>query len=168
MKVKNLVSPLQRTWQARPPQQRKALAVASVLLLLAFAAWLLQAGNELHGTLRERVTNLRAQASGMEQQAGELETIRAEPPLVVSGGDLLSLVRTTAATAGLTEALTRSDALGVDQVAVACGAIAFADWLAWIEALQARNVRVESARIETLSTPALVSVTATLIRPALP
>ena len=51
-----------------------------------------------------------------------------------------------------------------DHVQVAFGAVAFADWLGWIAALQAQQVRLEAARIEALSAPGMVSVTATLTR----
>jgi general secretion pathway protein M len=44
------------------------------------------------------------------------------------------------------------------------GAVAFADWLDWIAGLESQQVRLEAGRIEALSTPGLVSVTATLVR----
>ena len=47
---------------------------------------------------------------------------------------------------------------------VVFGAVAFADWLNWIAALKSQHVRLDACRIEALSTPGLVSVTATLIR----
>ncbi len=61
-------------------------------------------------------------------------------------------------------ALTRIDALDADHVRIAFGAVSFADWLAWTAALQAQQVRVETARIEAMSAPGMVSATATLAR----
>ena len=47
---------------------------------------------------------------------------------------------------------------------LAFGAVSFADWLGWVAALQAQQLRLESARVEALSAPGMVSVTATLGR----
>ena len=47
---------------------------------------------------------------------------------------------------------------------VAFGAVSFADWLAWLAALQAQQVRLEAARVEALAAPGMVSVTGTLTR----
>jgi len=66
--------------------------------------------------------------------------------------------------AGLARALVRIDALDNDQVVVVFGAVAFADWLNWVAGLKAQHVRLAACRIEALSTPGLVSVTATLVR----
>ena len=44
------------------------------------------------------------------------------------------------------------------------GAVAFADWLNWVASLTSQQVRLDACRIEALSTPGLVSVTATLVR----
>ena len=51
-----------------------------------------------------------------------------------------------------------------DQVVAVFGAVAFADWLNWISTLKSQQVRLDTCRIEALSTPGLVSVTATLVR----
>jgi general secretion pathway protein M len=59
----------------------------------------------------------------------------------------------------------RVDAPDADQVVVVFGAVAFADWLNWIDALKAQQVRLDTCRIEALSTPGLVGITATLVRP---
>jgi type II secretory pathway component PulM len=67
---------------------------------------------------------------------------------------------------GLSGAVVRMDSTGPDDVSVAFGAVAFADWLTLIQKLQAQHVRLESSRIEALATPGLVSVTATFTRAA--
>jgi len=53
-------------------------------------------------------------------------------------------------------------------VRVTLGAVSFAHWLDWIAALQSQNVRLESARVEALSAPGMVSATATLTRARAP
>jgi type II secretory pathway component PulM len=60
--------------------------------------------------------------------------------------------------------LLRLDAKDADQVQVVFGSVAFADWLAWVATLQAQRIRLDTSRIEALSTPGLVSVTATFAR----
>jgi general secretion pathway protein M len=64
----------------------------------------------------------------------------------------------------MSAALTRLDAPDADHVNVAFGAVSFVDWLAWIAALQAQQVRLEAARVEALAAPGMVSASATLTR----
>ncbi len=158
--------PLHNLWLARTPQERKALCVGSVLLFFLLYIWLLQAGSAARSTLRDSVLILRTEAAALEQQAAEFEQLRSLPPVPASELMLLTLLQTAAANAGLTDLLLHSEALDNDQVLLTFGAIPFSTWLRWIDELQAQNVRVASARIEALSTPGLVSVTATLARPA--
>ena len=40
----------------------------------------------------------------------------------------------------------------------------FADWLAWVATLQEQHIRLDSSRIEALSTPGLVGISATFVR----
>ena len=64
----------------------------------------------------------------------------------------------------MARALVRIDAQDADQVVAVFGAVAFADWLSWIAGLKLQQVRLDACRIEALSTPGLVSITATLVR----
>jgi len=86
------------------------------------------------------------------------------PAATVSSTDLLALVQSRAGAAGLSQALVRIEALDSEHVTVVFGALAFADWLSWIAGLQSQLVRLDACRIEALSAPGLVSVTATLAR----
>ena len=58
----------------------------------------------------------------------------------------------------------RIDAADANHVQVVFGSVAFADWLDSVAALQAQHIRLDTSRIEALSTPGLVSVTATFAR----
>jgi general secretion pathway protein M len=136
-----------------------AVVVAAVLYV-----WLVQSAERARAQLRTGVTTLRAQAARLEQQAGEVERLRAAPALSASQTDLRTLVQAQADTAGMSRALVRIDAPDADQVVVVFGAVAFADWFNWIVGLKSHHVRVDACRIEALSTPGLVSVTATLVR----
>jgi type II secretory pathway component PulM len=160
--------PLRNLWLARSPQERKALGAGGALLFLLLYVWLLQAGGAARATLQDSVLSLRSEAAALEQQAVELEQLRSLPSVSTSETGLLPLLQTATANAGLTDLLLRSEALDNDQVSMTFGAIPFATWLRWVDELQAQNIRVASARIEALSTPGLVSVTATLSRPAAP
>ncbi len=75
-----------------------------------------------------------------------------------------TLIQAQAGSAGLASALVRIDAPDANRVQVVFGAVAFPDWLNWVATLNSQNIRVETCRIEALSKPGLVSVTATFVR----
>ena len=155
---------LRMLWQSRAPRERVVIAVLAVLAGVASYVWLVQAADRAHTRLRASVPALRAQAARLEQQAGDLERLRSAPPAAASKTDLRTLVQAQAGAAGLSRALVRIDAPDANQVVVVFGAVAFADWLNWVAGLTAQQVRLDVCRVEALSTPGLVSVTATLVR----
>ena len=155
---------LRALWQSRAPRERVVIAVLAVLAGVASYVWLVQAADRAHTRLRASVPALRAQAARLEQQAGDFERLRSAPPAAASKTDLRTLVQAQAGAAGLSRALVRIDAPDANQVVVVFGAVAFADWLNWIAGLTAQQVRLDVCRVEALSTPGLVSVTATLVR----
>lgn len=166
--LQELTAPLRLLWLRRAPRERKLVMYGSLLLFLLLYIWLMQAGSTARSTLQQSVAGLRSAAALMEQQAGELEQLRMASPPAVADAALLPLLpslQESAAQAGLGELLLQGEVLAADQVALTFGAIPFATWLRWIDTLRAQNIRVVSARIETLSAPGLVSVTATLARP---
>lgn len=140
------------------------MAILAVVLGTASYFWLVQAGGRAHMRLGASVTTLRAQAARLEQQAVELVRLRATPATAVSQTDLRSLVQAQAGAAGLSRALVKIDAPDASQVIVVFGAVAFADWLNWVASLNSQQVRLDMCRIEALSAPGMVSVTATLRR----
>jgi len=155
---------LRALWQSRAPRERVVIAVLAELAGVASYVWLVQAADRAHTRLRASVPSLRAQAARLEQQAGDLERLRSAPPAAASKTDLRTLVQAQAGAAGLSRALVRIDAPDANQVVVVFGAVAFADWLNWIAGLTAQQVRLDVCRVEALSAPGLVSVTATLVR----
>ena len=155
---------LRTLWQSRAPRERVVIAVLAVLAGVASYVWLVQAADRAHTRLRASVPALRAQAARLERQAGDLERLRSAPPAAASKTDLRTLVQAQAGAAGLSRALVRIDAPDANQVVVVFGAVAFADWLNWVAGLTAQQVRLDVCRVEALSTPGLVSVTATLVR----
>jgi general secretion pathway protein M len=155
---------LRKAWESRAPRERAIIAVLAVMLGAALYVWLVQSAGQARAQLRTGVTTLRAQAARLEQQAAEIERLRAAPAISASQTDLRTLVQAQADAAGLSRALARIDAPDADHVVVVFGAVAFADWLNWIAGLKSQQVRLDACRIQALSTPGLVSVTATLVR----
>ncbi len=155
---------LRRLWQSRAPTERAIVTALALVLGAALYAGLVYSASRARLQLRASVMTLRAQAARVDQQAAELGRLRTAPAVSASKTDLRTLVQAQARDAGLSHALVRIDAPDADQVVVVFGAVAFADWLNWIAGLKAQQVRLDTCRIEALSTPGLVGVTATLVR----
>ena len=159
-----MTAPLRRFWESRSPRERTVAAVLAAVLGAALYLWLLHSADRARSRLDTSVTALRAQAARLDQNAAEYERLRARPPATVSTTNLRALVEAQAGAAGLSRALTRIDAPDASQVQIVLGAVAFADWLDWVAALRSQQVRLAACRIEALSTPGTVNVTATLVR----
>lgn len=159
-----MTAALRKTWESRTPRERAIIAALAALLAIALYAWLVHAGTRERAKLRASVVLLRAQATRLDQQALEYSRLRAAPAATASATDLRTLVQSRIDVAGLARALVRIDAPAADQVLVVFGAVAFSDWLNWIAGLQSQQIRLESSRIEALSTPGMVSVTVSLSR----
>jgi general secretion pathway protein M len=151
-------------WESRSPRERAIVAALAVVLGAALYVWLVQSAERARVQLNTSVTALRAQAALQDQQAAEYQRLRATPPVTASPTDLRTLVQARVGDAGLSPALVSIDAPDANQVKVIFGALPFADWLAWVASLQAQQVRLDACRIEALSAPGLVSVTATFTR----
>ena len=159
---------LQNLWASRSPRDR-AIAIALAFVIgVALYLWLALSLNRDRVQLHATVATLRTQSAHLEQHAVELERLRTVPAKPKSSTDLRTLVQAQAGAAGLSGALTRIEARDGGQVQVVFGSVPFAEWLAWIGNLQSLQVRLDTCRIEALSTAGLVSVTATLTRPQAP
>lgn len=141
------------------------VAAAAAVLAAGLSLWLLQAVERSRAELRTAVPALRTQADLLEQRAVEFERLRAAPAATVSPTDMRALVQAQAGAAGLAGALVSTESADANHLKVVFSAVAFADWLAWVAALEPHRVHVDACRIEALSTPGLVSITATLVRP---
>ena len=159
---------LRRAWESRAPRERVVIAALAAVLGAASYLLVLHSADRGRGQLRTSVATLRTQASLLDQQAAEHERLRATPAPPASPTDLRALVQARADAARLSGALTRIDALDANHVRIAFGAVSFADWLGWVAALQAQQVRIETARVEALAAPGMVSATATLTRARAP
>ena len=155
---------LRKAWESRAPRERAIIAALAAMLGAVLYVWLVQSAGQARVQLRASVTTLREQAARLDQQALEYSRLRVAPAATASPTDLRTLVQARVGDAGLARALVRIDAPDADQVVVVFGAVAFADWLNWIAGLKSQHIRLDACRIEALSTPGLVSVTATLVR----
>ena len=155
---------LRKLWESRSPRERTTIMVMTAVLAVALYSWLLQSGGRNHTRLRESVATLRVQASQLEQQAAELQRLRATPIKAVSQTDLRTLVQAQVDSAGLTSTLVKIDGSDANQVVVVFSGVAFADWLNWVTSLKSQQIRVDTCQIEAQPTPGKVNVTATLLR----
>jgi general secretion pathway protein M len=155
---------LQKAWQSRSPRDRMIITAFLVALGAALYVWLMLSGGQARLHLRISVMALRAQTEYLNQQASEYNRLRVTPLPAQSPTDLRTLVQSRIADTVLARSLVRIDASDADQVVVVFDALAFTDWLKWINSLKSQRVRVDSCRIEALATTGLVGVTATLVR----
>lgn len=154
---------LQKLWHSRAPRDRMIIVVLAVMFIAASYIFLLVSANRSRPQVRANVLSLRTDAIRLEQYASEVERLRAAPPPTASQTDFRTLIQAQAESAGLASALVRIDAPEANRVQVVFGAVPFPDWLNWVVALNAQ-IRLETVRIEALSKPGLVSITATFVR----
>jgi general secretion pathway protein M len=155
---------LRQIWESRSPRDRVLIAILAAVVATVLYLWLAQSAQRARTQLGASLSVLRAQATRLDLDATELARVRAMPVPPAAQTDLRTLVQARAESAGLARALVRIDAPDANQVQTVFGAIAFAEWLPWVASLQAERIRLDTARIEALSTPGMVGVTATFTR----
>lgn len=155
---------LLKIWESRSPRDRVLIAILAAVVAAVLYLYLVQSAQRARTQLDASLSVLRAQAIRLDQDATELERVRAMPVPAAAQTDLRTLIQARAEAAGLARALVRIDAADANQVQVVFGAVAFSDWLAWVAGLQAERIRMDTGRIEALSTAGMVGVTATFVR----
>ena len=155
---------LLKLWESRSPRDRVLIAILAAVVAALLYLWLAQSAQRARTQLGASLPVLRAQAVRLDQDATEVERVRAMPVPPAAQTDLRALVQSRAESAGLSRALVRIDAPDANQVQLVFGAVAFSEWLPWVASLQAERVRMDTARIEALSTPGMVGITATFTR----
>lgn len=156
---------LRKLWESRSPRDRVILALLAALVGVALYFLLVQSAYQARARLGSSLSALRAQALRLDADANELARARAAPVPPAAQSDLRTQVQAQATASGLAQALLRIDARDKDQVQVVFGSVPFQEWLAWVVTLQGQHIRLDTGRVEALSTPGLVSVTATFTRP---
>jgi len=157
-------SQLLKMWESRSPRDRVIIVVLAAVVATALYFLLLQSAYRARTQLGSSLSALRAQASRLNLDATEVERLRTLPAPPASQTDLRTLLQARAEAAGLARALVRIDAPDANQVQVVFGAVAFSEWLAWVASLQAEHIRLDTGRIEALSTPGMVGIAATFTR----
>jgi general secretion pathway protein M len=155
---------LLKLWESRSPRDRVLIAIVAAVVAALLYLWLAQSAQRARTQLGASLPVLRAQAVRLDQDGTEVGRVRAMPVPPAAQTDLRALVQARAESAGLTRALVRIDAPDANQVQLVFGAVAFSEWLPWVASLQAERVRMDTARIEALSTPGMVGITATFTR----
>jgi general secretion pathway protein M len=155
---------LRKIWESRSPRDRVLIAILAAVVAAVLYSWLAQSAQRARTQLGASLSVVRAQAIRLDLDAAELARVRAMPVPPAAQTDLRTLIQARADAAGLARALVRIDAPDANQVQVVFGAVAFAEWLAWVASLQAERIRLDTGRIEALSTPGMVGVTATFTR----
>jgi general secretion pathway protein M len=155
---------LREIWESRSPRDRVLIAILAAVVAAVLYLWLMQSAQGARTQLGASLSVLRAQAMRLDLDATELARVRAMPVSPAAQTDLRTLIQARADAAGLARALVRIDAPDANQVQVVFGAVAFVEWLAWVASLQAERIRLDTGRIEALSTPGMVGVTATFTR----
>ena len=148
----------------RAPHERIILAALAAIIVAVLYVWFLQVSGRERTRLGASVAQLRSQATRLEEQARELVQLRSVPARKVSTEDLRTQMQARITDAGLARVLVSIDAPDPDRVKVVFGSLPFADWIAWVVSLQAQHIRLEDCRIEALTEPGLVTVTATFAR----
>jgi len=131
---------------------------------IALYGWLVMTASQTRARLLSAVPVLQGQAAQLERHAAEYTTLRATPGVSLAQSDLMTVVQSHVDQAGLSSALVKIDALDRNRVQITFGSVVFADWMKWLRELQSQQTRLETCRIEALSTPGLVSITAQLVR----
>lgn len=151
-------------WQARTFRERVFAVGLAVFLAALVYVLLVHTAQQARAQLGVSLSGLRTQAQRLERDAAEVRRLREAPPPAPSPTSLRVLVQAQIDAAGLAQGVRRIDAGGPAQVQAEFGALAFADWLTLVNTLQAQQVRLDTCRIEALSTPGLVSVNAVFVR----
>lgn len=157
---------MRELWQSRSRPERALLVALALIAGVALYAWLLHSASQARTRLKIGVPALAAQAARLERQAAEYEGLRDTPAKTPSPADLRALLRAEAEAAGLSRALASVEGSETHRARVLLNDARFADWLAWTDKLQARQVRIEACRIDASSRPGVVNVSASFVRDA--
>ncbi len=152
-------------WQQREPRERAIIAGGAALLIIALLyAFVWEPIVQDRERLQTRVPQLIASARQIEQDASEIERLRALPRAPVSAQGLQSAIEQSAAASNLRDKITRVAADGNNRSRVQLAAVAFDQWLSWVAKLQnEQRIRVEAAQVEALAEPGMVKVNAVFV-----
>ncbi len=151
-------------WSSRAPAERAAAAVLAIVIGALLCFWFIHIAGQERNRLKISVSALKSQSATMEQQSSEYGRLKAasanKPSLAPQ--DLRGVIQGQIDSAGLSTSLIKMDAVDAGTVQISLNALSFANWLAFARNLQRQQIRIQTCRIEALSTADRVSITATL------
>ena len=154
--------------QRRSPRERMAVTFgAAAALILALYGWLWLPLAADTARLRGSLPQLRAQAAQLEADAAESKRLAASPVTraAPAGDNLAAGIEQSIAAAGMKDKV-RVQALDAARAQLDTEDANFNDWIALLAAVQqAKNARVDSARVEPLAASTQVHARAVLVRP---
>jgi general secretion pathway protein M len=155
-----------RYWDARSPQERNALKLATWVLtpvLVYFLLW--QPAHTAVKKLHASVPVMYMEAERLRNHASEVEMLRHRPkPAVLDAVAMKSTIEDSALRHNLREAITTLDLQEPNAVRISFAAVSFEQWLRWLRALQQeQHIRADSVSVAMLSQAGMVKISATLI-----
>lgn len=152
---------MMRWWQGRSTRERTVLATgAGAAALLLFVAFVWIPLERTRTRLAAEVPALRASIARLEQDAAEVQRLRAMPARPASAATSALGALDTSAVAGAHLVV-----LDERRVRLTAGDVSFAALLEWLASAQAaQGLHVESARIEALPLAGRVRAELTLAR----
>jgi type II secretory pathway component PulM len=162
----NLLPRFQAFWDGIAARER-ALILFGVAVLLPVGLYLYvwQPVVAERARLSVRVVQLRGELAQLRASGEEVKRLRAQAP--ARGGVPLEVAaRQAALRFGLPDAAGGLTAQGGDRLLVNLDGVAFDAWLRWLGELGGQGVSLVACQIESLPTPGLVRIKATLGRAA--
>lgn len=159
-----------RFMASRSPGDRLAITVLAATIGISLLLWFAHSAQRARETLAPSVVRLAAESARLVKSADEIARLRVARPTrqaqPAAPGDFRALMQARIDTSGIAGSATSLESPAADRVKVSFASVSFAEWLRWVDSLQAQQVRVETLRIEALPATGLVSVAATFAGPA--
>lgn len=154
-----------RHWDSRAARERRAIALAALVLSPLLAYFLLwQPAHVANRKLRAGIPTMRAQAAHLHTQMTEVEMLRHSPhPAIFDATALKAAVEASALRHQVRGAISSLDAQEPNAVRIMLASVSFEQWLRWLRDLQQeQHIRAESVGIAALPQAGMVKVSATL------
>jgi type II secretory pathway component PulM len=152
-------------WSNRPAQERRIIAIVSLLLLPVIYYYLLwQPAHFAVAKLHITLPTLQAQATKLQDQATEIEMLRHRPALVALDAVALKSSITESATRHqLSTFITGIEVQEPNEVRITCDAISFSVWVTWLRQFeQEQHIRTDAISISALPQAGMVKISASL------
>lgn len=156
-------------WDSRPPQDRRALKLAAVVLgpLLAYAA-LWQPAHVAVPKLEAKLPAMRMHAALLKREATEVEILQQQAkPAILNPGGMKTAIENSATAYQLQSAIGSLEGIEPNGVRVSFSSVSYQQWLNWIRSLQKeQHIRVDTLNVVALQTEGMVKIDATLVNGA--